>query len=271
MKPDVTSHAAPVFAFLAAGLWIGCSSSGVDPGAGAAGSGSVSTSSGRSTTSGSAAGGGSSSGSNGGTGVDTTAEAGPGVEDATASAVSGSTTPGDAAAGSGGASGSIAAEGGTQPVADAKAETGGSSSGGSAEAGPNNCNLPATVSFQKDVLPFLTTACGGGGCHVIDSASTMSMGGYDHGYDWITAGAHPSSCPTAPKRFEVTIAVINQANPPSCVNSRKMPPPGPGARAPLTPCQIATLQAWLDEPLVTQLHRPDTTSPTTPYPMPPFN
>ena len=32
-------------------------------------------------------------------------------------------------------------------------------------------------------------------------------------------------------------------------------------QAPLTPCQIATLQAWLDEPLVTQLARADDTVP----------
>ncbi len=59
-----------------------------------------------------------------------------------------------------------------------------------------SCKLPASVSFQKDVLPFLSATCGGGnGCHVIDSASTTANGGYDHAYDWITAGAHPSSCP----------------------------------------------------------------------------
>jgi hypothetical protein len=43
------------------------------------------------------------------------------------------------------------------------------------------------------------------------------------------------------------------------------------AHMPLTACQIATLQSWLDEPLVTQTHRADGISPTTPYAMPPFN
>jgi hypothetical protein len=147
--------------------------------------------------------------------------------------------------------------------------------GGVGGAGSNPCNLPATVSFKKDVEPFLITTCNGSGCHVIDASSTVASGGYDHGYDWITAGAHASSCPApTPKRYEVVIAVINAANPASCSRSRKMPPPdatGTGLRTPLTTCQIATLQAWLDEPLVTQMHRADDSSPTTPYPMPPFN
>ncbi|MEP6654921.1 MAG: hypothetical protein ABJA82_16275 [Myxococcales bacterium] len=53
-----------------------------------------------------------------------------------------------------------------------------------------------------------------------------------------------------------------------------MPPPnstGNGKRTPLTACQVATLQAWLNEPMVTQMHRADDSSPPTPYPMPPFN
>jgi hypothetical protein len=131
--------------------------------------------------------------------------------------------------------------------------------------------LPATVSFKNDVQKFLNSSCNGSGCHVIDDKSTVASGGYDHAYDWITATAHASSCPTgAPKRFEVVIAVIENANPSSCSKSRIMPP-DPGTHAPLTPCQVATLKAWLAEPMVTQLHRADDTSPTTPYPMPPFN
>ena len=75
-------------------------------------------------------------------------------------------------------------------------------------------------------------------------------------------------------RFQVVIATINGANPSTCSRSRKMPPPdatGTDLRTPLTPCQVATLQAWLNEPLVTQMHRADDSSPTTPYPMPPYN
>ena len=146
-------------------------------------------------------------------------------------------------------------------------------------AGAGGCKLPATVSFQKDVLPFLSATCGGGnGCHVIDSASTTANGGYDHAYDWITAGAHPSSCPETPtpKRFQVVMAVIAAADPATCSKSRLMPPQnetGANLRTPLTSCQVATLQAWLDEPLVTQAHRVDDTDPTgtAPFPMPPFN
>jgi hypothetical protein len=113
---------------------------------------------------------------------------------------------------------------------------------------------------------------------VIDSASTTANGGYDHAYDWMTAGAHPSSCPETPtpRRFEVVIAVIEGANPPSCSRSRIMPPQnetGANLRAPLTPCQISALQSWLDQPLVTQTHRVDDTDPagTPAFAMPPFN
>ncbi len=177
---------------------------------------------------------------------------------------------GGGAAGSGGAAGGKGGASGTGGSGLAGAAGGGTGSG---------CKLPATVSFQKDVLPFLSATCGGGnGCHVIDSASTTANGGYDHAYDWITAGAHPSSCPATPtpKRFEIVMAVIAGADPASCSKSRQMPPQnetGANLRTPLTSCQVATLQAWLDEPLVTQAHRVDDTDPTgtAPFPMPPFN
>jgi hypothetical protein len=161
--------------------------------------------------------------------------------------------------------------------------TGGLGSGGfgtgGASGGTGTCNLPSPVSFQRDLQPFLTTTCGGGnGCHVIDSASTVANGGYDHAYDWITAGAHPSSCPETPtpKRFQVVLDVIAAANPGACSKSRIMPPQnetGANLRRPLTACQVATLQAWLSAPLVTQQHRVDDTDPagTAPFPMPPFN
>lgn len=168
----------------------------------------------------------------------------------------GSESAATAAGAGGGAAGSMAA-----------------SSAGETAAG-DNCNLPQTVSFKTDVQPFLIASCAGNGCHVIDATSTVGSGGYNHAYDWATAGAHSSSCPGGPLRFEVLIAVIEAANPPTCSRSRVMPPPdasGAGQRAPLTRCQVATLQAWLDEPRVTQMHRADDSSPTTPYSMPPFN
>lgn len=152
-------------------------------------------------------------------------------------------------------------------------------SGAGSGGGPGNCPVPSPVRFQRDVQPFLITSCGGGnGCHVIDSASTTAAGGYDHAYDWITAGAHPSSCPASPtpKRFQVVLAVIDAASPATCSRSRIMPPQdetGANLRQPLTPCQVALLQSWLAEPLVTQPHRVDDTDPagTAPFPMPPFN
>jgi hypothetical protein len=130
------------------------------------------------------------------------------------------------------------------------------------------------VSFKQDVEPFLISSCGNGvglGCHVVDNMTTSAVGGFDHAYDWITAGSHSSSCPASPtpKRFEIAIAVIESANPPACAKSRQMPPPGVGT--PLTACQIEALRAWLAEPPVTQMHRTDDSSPSTPYPMPPFN
>lgn len=183
--------------------------------------------------------------------------------------------------GIGGVGGRAGSSGGSGATGDAGpgSGSGGAGNGGTGGSGASNCNLPVTVSFQKDIQPFLSTACGGGnGCHVIDSASTVANGGYDHAYDWITAGAHPSSCPNTPtpKRFDVVIAVVGAANPASCSKARIMPPrneTGANLRPPLTSCQIAALQAWLKEPWVTQSHRVDDTDPagTPPFPMPPFN
>jgi hypothetical protein len=181
--------------------------------------------------------------------------------------------------GSGTATGGVGGRG----TAGAMAAGGGAAGGSRGTGGtPNNCNLPAVVSFKTDVQPILTASCGkntGSGCHVVDGSSTVGSMcpdgtmkcGATHAYDWITAGSHASSCPGTPnpKRFEVTIAVIDAANPASCSRSRKMPPPGMGT--PLTACQEATLQAWINEPLVITLHRSDDSSLTTPYGMPPFN
>lgn len=198
----------------------------------------------------------------GGSGADSGSSGGSGLESGGGSDGSG---PGGSGVGGHGSGGSAPGAAGNQ---------GNPGTGGH---GDSNCNLPATVSFQKDVQPFLITSCGGSnGCHVIDAMSTMGSGGYNHAYDWITAGAHTTSCPETPtpERFQVVIAVIDAADPATCSKSRKMPPPdatGAGVRTPLTTCQIATLQAWLDEPLVTQMHRADDSSPKTPYPMPPFN
>jgi hypothetical protein len=172
------------------------------------------------------------------------------------------------AASSGGASAGGTAAGGAGAAAGSASTAG---AGNVGAAGANNCNLPATVSFKNDIQkPFLITSCGGANCHVVDASSTVANGGFNHGYDWITAGAHTSSCPDAPKRFQVVLDVIHGANPPSCSKSRQMPPPG-STQAVLTTCQIAALQAWLAEPMVLQTHRADDSSPTTPYLMPPFN
>jgi len=126
----------------------------------------------------------------------------------------------------------------------------------------------------------LAESCGkgrGGGCHVTDSESTANSNcpdgtkkcGFNHAYDWITAGSHNQFCKQTPGpiRYTVVMAVLESANPPSCSKTRVMPPDGP----PLAACQKAALAAWLAEPKVLQVHRADDTSPTDPYLMPPFN
>jgi hypothetical protein len=117
------------------------------------------------------------------------------------------------------------------------------------------------VGFKENVQGFLITACGGGnGCHVVDTSN-------NHAYDWITDYSH---CPNMQPRFQVALALVTGAHPAVCSNARFMPPPdatGTGLRAPLTACQIATLRAWLDEPLINQTHNRNATT----YPMPPYN
>jgi hypothetical protein len=161
---------------------------------------------------------------------------------------------------------------------------GGSGNGGSGGSViiPEGCNLSTPVSFKKDVRPFLTASCSkavGGGCHVTDAASTMNSlcpdgtraCGFDHAYDWITAGSHNEFCNQnpAPIRFTVVVDVMKSENPATCTQTRIMPPPGMGA--PATPCQMAALEAWLALPKVLQVHRADDTSPAEPYLMPPYN
>jgi formylglycine-generating enzyme required for sulfatase activity len=146
---------------------------------------------------------------------------------------------------------------------------------------PAGCAVPSPVSFQNDVQGVLNTSCGktgaanasNGGCHVLDDESTFIMGGKDHAYDWITGTAHASSCPETPTpfRFQVVMAVMQEADPPTCSACDKMPAATTPAHAPLTACQLATLQTWLNETYVTQFHRYDGISPTTPYAMPPWN
>jgi sulfatase modifying factor 1 len=146
---------------------------------------------------------------------------------------------------------------------------------------PAGCTVPSPVSFQKDVQGFLNTSCGktgaanasNGGCHVLDNQSTQLLGGKDHAYDWITGTAHDTSCPQAPTpfRYQVLMAVMQQANPASCSKSRIMPPAVTPPRAPLTACQLAILQSWLNEQYLLEFHRYDGISPTVPYAVPPWN
>ncbi len=245
---------------------------------GASGSGATGSASTGADTSGSGTTG---AGGAGSTGSDTgSSGGGSGI---TGSTGDGSGSTGSVASGvsSGSAAGDVDGSVGTSGVDSSPTEDAGKgTSGGGSDAAenpdivvPSGCTLPSPVSFQKDVQPFLTSSCSGaGGCHVTDASSTVANGGYTHAYDWITGTAHASSCPEMPTpyRFQVVIAVVEAANPPSCSKATIMPPAN-AVEKPLTACQIATLEAWLAEPFVTQKHRVDGISPLTPYAMPPFN
>ena len=181
------------------------------------------------------------------------------------------------AAGKGSAGGGGRSSGGGAP---GSAGSGSGSGGGSVVVVDPACKLSNPVSFKKDIEPFLGTSCGNSGrtgCHVTDSSSTVNSAcpdgtnkcGFDHAYDWITAGSHNEFCKQTPGpiRFTVVMAVVKAANPATCTASRVMPPTG----ARLTACQMSALEAWLAEPRVLQTHRKDDTSPAEPYLMPPYN
>lgn len=192
-------------------------------------------------------------------------------------ALGGAASSAGGARSSGGSTGSASA-GEAAVAGSAGVNSDAGAGGGSAGAPPSACNLSTPVTFQKDIQGFLAKSCGktvDGGCHVTDSSKTSL--GYDHAYDWITAFAHTSSCgksePYA-KRFEVVLALLAGPKPASCPNARQMPPQGMGEA--LTECQVAALQAWLAEPLVSQMHVPENDDtkalyPAGPYLMPPFN
>jgi hypothetical protein len=207
---------------------------------------------------------------------------GGGASTAGVSGASGPAGGGTAGTSSGGSSaGELGNGGGGSSGSSATAGSGNAGSGGSVII-PEGCNLSTPVSFKKDVRPFLTASCSkavGGGCHVTDADSTMNSlcpdgtraCGFDHAYDWITAGSHNEYCNQTPGpiRYTVVVDVMKSANPASCTDTRIMPPPGMGA--PATPCQLAALEAWLALPKVLQVHRADDTSPAEPYLMPPYN
>jgi hypothetical protein len=184
-------------------------------------------------------------------------------------------------AGSGGsnAAGTNASSGSGGAGNDAGSDGSAPSAGGGPVI-PPGCEVSSPVSFKADIGPWLNTSCGkgkGSGCHVTDDSSTANSAcpdgtkkcGFNHAYDWITAGSHNEFCKQTPGpiRFTVVMDVVRGANPPSCTSTRVMPPDGP----PLDACQMAALEAWLAEPKVSQLHRADDTSPAEPYLMPPFN
>jgi hypothetical protein len=190
---------------------------------------------------------------------------------------------GNGGSANGGTNGGTASSGTNAGGGGASSDAGsaGSASGaGGGPAIPAGCVTATPVSFKADIGPWLNTSCGkgkGGGCHVTDDSSTAGSAcpdgsnqcGFNHAYDWITAGSHNQFCKQTPGpiRYTVVLDVIRGANPPSCTSTRIMPPDGPA----VTECQKAALAAWLAEPMVSQLHRSDDTSPTTPYLMPPFN
>ena len=208
------------------------------------------------------------------------ATAGASSGGSTASSGAPPTLGGAASSGSGGGNAGTKASGGSGGLSNPAGAGGTATATGGAPAIPPGCKVSSPVSFKADIGPWLNTSCGkgkGGGCHVTDDASTINSAcpdgtkkcGFNHAYDWITAGSHNEFCKQTPGpiRFTVVMDVIRKANPASCTNTRVMPPDG----APLDACQMAALEAWLAEPKVLQLHRADDTSPTAPYLMPPFN
>lgn len=191
-----------------------------------------------------------------------------------------STLGGAATAGSGGSNSGTNSSSGSGGAGNSAGAAGTASTAGSGPVIPPGCKVSNPVSFKADIGPWLNTSCGkgkGNGCHVTDDASTANSAcpdgskkcGFNHAYDWITAGSHNEFCKQTPGpiRFTVVMDVVRKANPPSCTSTRIMPPEGP----PLDACQMAALEAWLAEPKVSQLHRADDTSPDEPYLMPPFN
>jgi len=238
------------------------SSSGASAGSGPATGGTSAPSAGAAPT----GGGSSSSGS--------TPSAGVGAGSGVAATGSGSSGGSGSSSGSGAGAGSSSSSGGNASGNPADAGHT-SSTGAGGDAGvvaPPGCTLPATVSFSQDVQPFLAASCGkaNGGCHVLDASSTAAEGGKNHAYDWITGPAHASSCPETPTpyRFQIVMAVMAQADPPSCSKCGIMQPAG---ITPFTACQTATLQAWINEPFVTQTPRSNGMTPAVAYAMPPFN
>jgi hypothetical protein len=176
--------------------------------------------------------------------------------------------------------GGSASTSGSGGASNSAGSAGDASTAGAAPTIPPGCTVSNPVSFKADIGPWLAKSCGksgGSGCHVTDDTSTANSlcpdgtkaCGFNHAYDWITAGSHNEFCKQtpAPIRSTIVLAVLEGPNPPTCTKTRVMPPDGPRT----TECQKAALAAWLAEPKVTQLHRADDTSPTTPYPMPPFN
>lgn len=269
-----------LLALSAAALWGGC---GGDPAS-------------QSSNNGSAAQANSTAGASVGSGAGAPGSSGAGIAGSVSSAGAPSSAGATAAAGSGvagdsnpGSSGSGAVNAGASGAGAPGAAAGapgagapgaaGSGTGGGVAVDPA-CKLSTPVSFKKDIEPFLLTSCGNSGrtgCHVTDSSSTVNSKcpdgtmkcGFDHAYDWITAGVHNQYCnqTPAPIRYTVVMAVVKGPKPTTCNASRVMPPSG----APLTACQMNALDAWIAEPKVLQLHRADDTSPAPAYMMPPFN
>jgi len=196
-----------------------------------------------------------------------------------APALGGAGTP-SAGSANGGVNAAGAAGGGFGGVSSSAGAAGAGSTAGAPLTIPAGCMVSSPVSFKKDIGPWLAGSCGkssGSGCHVTDDSSTAGSlcpdgtktCGFNHAYDWITAGSHNQFCkqPQTPIRYTVVMAVLEGENPPSCTKTRVMPPDGPRA----TECEKAALAAWLAEPKVLQAHRADDTSPAEPYLMPPFN
>jgi hypothetical protein len=275
MTKSISSFAArSALAVCSALVWSACAGEQpVDPAvSGAAGASQISTA-GTSATSGDAGAMASGGTTTGGAGASAGSASMPGQIVTAGSGIGG-------AAGGAAGGGAANAGSGTAGVATSAGSAGTAAGSGGGPVIPPGCMVSNPVSFKADIGPWLNQSCGkgrGGGCHVTDDSSTVNSlcpdgtkkCGFNHAYDWITAGSHNEFCKQtpAPIRYTIVMDVLEKADPPSCTSTRVMPPDGP----PATECQKAALAAWLAQPKVLQVHRADDTSPAEAYLMPPFN
>lgn len=95
------------------------------------------------------------------------------------------------------------------------------------------------VSFSQHVLPIFAASCGGGGCHIDQSASGVNLSGYQHvvdsqGQQYDEHIVLPDNAANSP--------LVDKLSPDPQFGAR-MPPD----RSPLSAEEIALIRTWIDE------------------------